>query len=92
MTLLENNLGAHHHVHQDNFYNNVNFGKNLLTHKIRVSGRVRPKGGIPKDLGKEAKDQLPFRRKDNVKKDKGLVRMTSTIHNVEHVHAGQKEE
>jgi hypothetical protein len=35
MSVLEHNLGVHHHVHQDNLYNSVNLVGNLLKHKIK---------------------------------------------------------
>jgi hypothetical protein len=70
MSVLQNNLGVHHLVYQDNFYNSVNLVGNLLKHKIRVCGTVRPNRGIPKDLEKEAKElkrgQSSFRRKGDI--------------------------
>jgi hypothetical protein len=48
MSVLENNLGVHHYVYQDNFYNSVNLVGNLLKHKIRVCGTMRPNRGIRK--------------------------------------------
>jgi hypothetical protein len=82
MSVLENNLGVHHHVHQHNFYNSVNLVGNLLKHKIRVCGTMMPNRGILKDLEKEAKElkrgQSSFQRK--VWKDKRVVGMISTIH------------
>jgi hypothetical protein len=100
MSVLENNVGVHHHVYQDNFYNSVNLAENLLKHNIRVCGTMRPNRGIPKDLEKEAKGlkkgQPSFRRKGDVLvqvwKDKRLVRMISTIHDSEHVHTGKKDQ
>jgi iron-sulfur cluster repair protein YtfE (RIC family) len=56
MSVIENNLVVHHHVYQDNFYNSVNLVGNLLKHKIRVCGTMRPNRGIAKDLEKEAKE------------------------------------
>jgi hypothetical protein len=98
VSVLENNVVAHHHVYQDNFYNSVNLAENLLKHNIRVCGTMRPNRGIPKDL-EEAKGlmkrQSCFRRKDDVLvhvwKDKRLVRTISTIHNLEHVYTGKKD-
>ena len=83
MSVLENNFGVHHHVYQDNFHKSLNFVGNLLKHKIRVRGTMRPNRGIPKDLEKEAKKlkrgQLSFQRKGDVLvqvwKDTRLVRM-----------------
>jgi hypothetical protein len=97
MSVLENNLGAHHHVYQDNFYNSVNLVGNLLKHKIRVCGTMRPYRGIPKDLEKEAKElkrgQSSFRRKGDILvqiwKEKRLVRRISTIHDSKHVNTGK---
>jgi hypothetical protein len=97
--VLENNLGIHHHVYQDNFYNSVNLVGSLLKHKIRVCGTIRRNRGIPKDLEKEAKElkrgQSSFRRKGatlvQVWKDERLVRMISTIHDSKHVNTGKKD-
>jgi hypothetical protein len=36
MSVLENNLGVHHHVYQDNLYNSVNVVENQLEYKITV--------------------------------------------------------
>jgi hypothetical protein len=36
MSVLENNVGVHHHVYQDSFYNSVNLAENLLKRNIRV--------------------------------------------------------
>jgi hypothetical protein len=70
MSVLENNLGVHHHVYQDNFYNSVYLVGNLLKHEIRVRGTMRPNTGIPKDLEKEAQElkrgQSSFRRKGDI--------------------------
>jgi hypothetical protein len=67
MSVLENNLGVHHHVYQENFYNSLNLVGNLLKHKIRVCGTMRPNRSILKDLEKEAKElktgQSSFRKK-----------------------------
>jgi hypothetical protein len=52
MSVLENNLGVHHHVYQDKCYNSVNLVGNLLKHKNSVCGTMRPNRGIPKDLKK----------------------------------------
>jgi hypothetical protein len=30
MSLLENNVGVHYHVYQDNFYNSVNLAEKLM--------------------------------------------------------------
>jgi hypothetical protein len=69
MSMLENNVGVHHHVYQDNFYNSVNLAENLKRN-IRVCGTMRPNRGIPTDLEKEAKGlkkgQSSFRRKGDV--------------------------
>lgn len=50
MSVLENNLGVHHQVYQDNLYNSVNLVENLLKHKITVCGTIRPNTGILKAL------------------------------------------
>jgi hypothetical protein len=76
----------------------VNLAENLLKCNIRVCGTMRPNRGIPKDF-KEAKGLKKglssFRRKGDVLvrvwKDKRLVRMVSTIHDLEHVHPGKKD-
>jgi hypothetical protein len=36
MSVLENDVGVHHHVYQDNFYNSVNLGENLLKCNMSV--------------------------------------------------------
>jgi hypothetical protein len=98
MSVLENNLGVQHHVYQDSFYNSVNLVGNLLKHKIRVCGTMRPNRGIPKDLEKEAKElkggQSSFRKGDILVqdwRDKKLVRMISTIHDSIHVNTGKAD-
>jgi hypothetical protein len=58
---------------------------------------MRPNRGIPKDLEKEAKElkrgQSSFRRQGDmlvqVWKDKRLMRMISTIHDLKHVNTGK---
>jgi hypothetical protein len=55
MSVLENNVGVHQHVYQDNFYNSLNLAENLVKRIIRVCGTMRPNRSIPKDLEKEAK-------------------------------------
>jgi hypothetical protein len=77
----------------------VNLAENLVKCNIRVCGTRRPNRGIPKDLEKEAKGlkkgQSYFRKKGDVLvqvwKDKRLVRMISTIHDLEHVYIGKKD-
>jgi hypothetical protein len=99
MSVLENNVGVHHHVYQDNFYNSVDLTENLLKRNIRVCGTMRPNRLIPKDLEKEAKGlkkgQSSFRRKGDmlvqIWKDKRLMRMISAIHDSDHVHTGKKD-
>jgi hypothetical protein len=56
MSLLENTLGIHHHVHQGDSYNSVHLEENTFKHKIKVSGTMRSNGGIPKDSENEAKE------------------------------------
>jgi hypothetical protein len=99
MSVLENNLGVQHHVYQGNFYNSVNLVGNLLKHRIRVCGTMRPYRGIPKDPEKEAKElkrgQSSFQRKGDILaqvwKDKRLVRMISTTHDSIHVSTGETD-
>jgi len=59
MSVLENNLGVHYHVYQDNLYNSVNLVENLLKHKITVCGKIRPNMGIPKALEKQKSRMKP---------------------------------
>jgi response regulator RpfG family c-di-GMP phosphodiesterase len=100
ISVLENNVGVHHHTYQDKFYNSVNLVENLLKRNIRVCGTMRPNKSISKDLVKEAKGlkqrQSSFRRKGDmlvqVWKETRLVRMMSTIHDLEHVHTGKKDQ
>jgi hypothetical protein len=99
MSVLENNLGVHYHVCQDNFYDSVNLAEDLLKFSMRACGTLRPDGGILKDLEKEAKglkkEQLSLRREGVVSvqvwKDKRLVRLISTTHDLEHVCTGKKD-
>jgi hypothetical protein len=99
MSVTENNVGIRHHVYQDNFCNSVNLAENLVKCNIKVCGTMKLNSGIPKDLEKEAKGlkkgQSSFRRKGDVLvqvwKDKRLVRMINTIHNLEHVYTGKKD-
>jgi hypothetical protein len=99
MSVLENNVGIHHHVYQDNFCNSMNMVENLKC-DITVCDTMRPNRDIPKDLEKEVKGlkkgQSSFRRKGDILvqiwKDKRLVRMISTIHDSEHVHTGKKNQ
>ncbi|PSN34409.1 hypothetical protein C0J52_20640, partial [Blattella germanica] len=48
MSVLENNLNVNHHVYQDNFYNSVKLGENLLQHKTRICGTMRHSSSIRK--------------------------------------------
>jgi hypothetical protein len=41
MSVLENNVGVHHHVCQDNFCNSVNLAENLKWN-ITVCGMMKP--------------------------------------------------
>lgn len=67
MSVLENNLNVNHHVYQDNFYNSVKLGENLLQHKTRICGTMRANRGIPAQLENEGKilnrGESSFRRK-----------------------------
>ena len=41
MSLLENDVGVHYHVYQDNFYNSVNLAEKLMKCNIRLCGTMR---------------------------------------------------
>jgi hypothetical protein len=51
--LLKNNLGVCHHACQDNFYNSLKLGQDLLQHTINVCGTMRPSRGIPMILKRQ---------------------------------------
>lgn len=55
MSVLENNLGVHHRVYQDNFYNSVNLVGILLKHTVTGCGTMGPNRRILKDLEKVIK-------------------------------------
>jgi len=55
MSVPENNLGVHHRVYQDNFYNSVNLVGILSKHTVTGCGTVGPNRGILKDLEKVIK-------------------------------------
>jgi NADH:ubiquinone oxidoreductase subunit F (NADH-binding) len=69
MSVLENNLGVHHCVYQDNFYNSVNLVGILSKCTVTGCGTVGPKRGILKDLEKvikQLKRGQSFHRKVDV--------------------------
>lgn len=53
ISVVENNLGVHQHMYQDNLYNSVNLVENLMNYKITVCGKIRSNTGIPKALEKQ---------------------------------------
>jgi len=77
----------------------VRLAQTLLERKVRVCGTMRANKGIPSDLEEDSKHlekgQSAFWRKDDVMvqvwKDKRLVRMISTIHDVTVVSTGRKD-
>jgi hypothetical protein len=69
MSVLENNLGVHHHVYQDNSYNSVSLMGILSKHTVTGCGTVGPNRSILKDLEKvikQLKKGQSFRRKGDV--------------------------
>jgi len=99
-SLLDRNLGQNHYIYQDNFYNSVRLAQTLLDRNVIVCGTMRAnRGSIPHDLegkGKRLKKGQPaFHRKGDVmvqvRKDKRLVRMISTVHEATIVNTGQKD-
>lgn len=58
MLALENNLGVHHYVYQDDFYNGVKCeGKMCLEYVSRAYSTMKTKRGISKGLD-EATEEL----------------------------------
>jgi len=55
MLVLENNLGVHHLVYQDNFYNSMNLVGILSKHTVTGCGTMGPSRGNLKDLEKVIK-------------------------------------
>ena len=70
LSLLDRNLGHHHHLYQDNFYNSVKLAETLLGRNVRLCGTMRANRGIPRDLEEEGKSlnrgQSAFRRKGDI--------------------------
>ena len=80
MSVLEHNLGVHHHVYQNNFYNSVNLVGILSKHTVTRCGTMGPNRGILKDLEKvikQLKREQSYQRKDDVLLQvwKGLKRL-----------------
>jgi hypothetical protein len=77
-------------VKKDSFYNSVGLAQTLLDRNARVCSTMRANRGIPRDLEGEGKSmkkgQSAFWRKGDVIvqvwRDRRLVRITSTIHEV----------
>ena len=99
LSLLHRNLGQNHHIYQDSFYNSVRLAQTLLDRNVRVCGTMRANKGIPRDLEGEGKrlkkGQSAFRREGDIMvqvwKDKRLVQMISTIHDITIVNTGWKD-